>query len=1742
MKAKKLFLSLIVFSFICSSFLFASESRTITLSNNPSTTRLLSNNQYGFEVKFEVGKLDIKEVSTKAGLFDELSIEGYNFTPRIGEPQLPMESKFFAVPIGASVNFEIVDQKLEILDKTQSQLLHPVIPTQRPISKSEDPSLVPFEINEVLYHQDTLIKNELFSLEEIGYMRGVRLFQMFFEPISYNPVKGELQVTKELTVRITFNNPDFIATEELLARTASYEFDELYAKTLFNWEKDNRSSIVRYPTKMLILCPVGYTSYIQSFIDWKIQQGYAVTVATVGSGGTITSNTTSAIISYMQSVWSSATAQNPAPTYLLIVGDESGTISIVTNTGSTNTHPTDLNYVRLQGSDYVPEMYYGRFSVSSTTELTNIVNKTITFEKTQMTDLSYLSKVVMIAGADATYGPTHGNGAINYGTQYYFNSNNGITSNTYLYPASQSSDAQVLANANEGRGYLNYTAHGSETSWGDPTFTVNDVNAMTNTGKFSVFVGNCCLTNKFNYTGGPCFGEAIIRKANAGGVIYIGGTNNTYWNEDYWWAVGAKGTANGSAPAYNANTLGAYDAMFHTHNEAFTNWAQTTGEVIWMGNMAVSQAASNLTNYYWEIYSIMGDPSLMPYFGVPATNSATFNNQILIGTSTYTISGAAPYSRIGLTMNGIIYGTGITDASGNLTLNITPFTNPGTATLVITAQNRRTVINNIDIIEPSGPWMTVSSVVYDDDNNDIPEYNESGFFDVTFSNVGSANATNLSCVLSCSTAGITITHNTITIPFLAANASTIIDNAFALSIADNIANGTEANFTITMTMSGYTPWTYEFFRIISAPALQFGNITIYDPTGNNNGRLDPGETVTISLLLNNIGGSVSPSGTATMSCSDSGITINNGYAVFSSIPASGNTTLSFNLTASSSLTIGTLITLNFNATAGAYTVNKLEPITLGLILEDFETGNFNAFGWTMGTYPWTIDSSTYHSGNYAARSGSITHSQSSTMEIIRILSSAGTLSFWYKVSSEANYDFLKFSVDGTVQGSWSGTVDWTQASFTIPAGQHILQWAYTKDVSVSSGSDCAWVDDIIFPASIAYTPPSITYYPSSFTQQLNPNQTATQNLTIGNTGTGTLNFTVLRPTGSTSVLDESFENGGSIPSGWTQEYVSGSVAWAFTTGGYNGHPASAYDGTYNARFYYGSTSSRTTKLITPSLNLSGADSATLTFWHTQEAWYGDQDQLKVYYRTSATGNWNLITSYTNSIANWTQETISLPNLSSTYYIAFEGISHYGYGVCLDKVVVTKTATAPIPTWLTVSGGSSYSGSIAYNEPAQIIPIGFNSTGLSLGTYNTNLTISSNDPVNSSINIPVTLNVTSISNPVIVVNPLTINFGTVAVNSSVQEQFSIQNTGTALLSGEITTPAGYSVIEATSKEKGNVLASRENNYTRNTLSYSINPGSSKIYYLIFTPTSATTYSGNVVITSNDPNNPTVNIGVTGSGFVPNTPPTINLPESFSFMKNGTLQVDFSSYIYDADNDPLQLNYSGNTYIQIQIENYLVTFSAPVNWTGSETITFSVSDGSAISYDQVEVIVYPSPMPNWNVVVYPNNSATVYGIVTIEGVPCELNDWVGAFVENECRGIAEVITANGTAYVTLLVNLASDEENVSFKIFDCSTETIYPVLETYNLHFGEELGPILLNGVSSIELASPVVSLFHSTEGYVLSWNAIPYATQYKIYRSTLSPYEGFELIATVSGLQYIDSEIRSKAFYYVKAVNNQISKK
>jgi hypothetical protein len=1590
-KSRILFIMLMVITLIGFSSILSAQTRQVSLSNSTSGARLTQNHQYGFEVEFKVGDLRMEEVKTRGGTFDEISIDGYGFSGRIGEPKLPVLSRLIAVPVGASVSFEVVSRSQRTLNQSEARLQNRIVPAQLSISKSEDPATVPFEVKEAVYARDSFKGNELFRVTEAGFMRGVRLFQMEFEPVSYNPVSGELLVNYDVTIQINYNNPDFIATEEILAKTASYEFEQLYTKTIFNWNNDGRPSLVRTPTKLLILTPASFVTTLQPFVDWKIQQGYAVIVTTVGTGGTVT-NTSAAIKTYMSGLWSAATTENPAPTYLLIVGD-TGTASLqvtasaATVTSPASNHITDNYYVRLQGTDYLPEMYYGRFSVSSAAELTNIVNKTLQFEKTTMPDLSYLGNTILMAGVDANYAPTYGNGQINYGTTHYFNATNGITSNTYLYPASNGAvESEIIGYMNAGRGFINYTAHGSATSWADPTISVTDLNNLTNTNKPFVAVGNCCVTNQFDTA--VCFGEALIRAANKAGVAYIGATNNSYWDEDYWWGIGYKTPIQTAAHPYSASTLGAYDAMFHTHGEAVTNWAQTVGETNYMGNLAVEQSTSSMKPYYWEIYSIMGDPSLMPYYGVPSVNTATYPSTILIGATSINVTAVAQ-SRVALTMGGVLYGTGIVDNTGSLTLTINPFATTGTAKLVITRQNKITIMADVTIAPNSGPYVNVTAATYVDSNNNVAEYNETGRFNVTYQNVGSVVATSIVTTLTCTTPGITITDNTETIATLAAGASTTVNNAYTFNIANNIANGTSAAFTITM-VSGVDTWTHNFTLTINAPALGFGSVTIQDTGGNNNGRLDPGETVTVLMPLNNTGAAASPSGSGTLSCATPGITVNTGTANFTAISAAGNASLSFSVSASPSVSVGTVASLVFNATAGAYTANKTESVTVGLIMENFETGNFSSYPWTLGgNLAWTVINTGAYAGTYCAKSGAITHNQTSTMQTTRVLTSGGNITFWYKVSSEGTYDFLKFYVDGVVQGSWSGEVAWTQATYPLTAGTRILKWEYSKDGSVSTGSDCAWVDNIVFPASTAYMPATIIWTPASFSQTLATNLTASQTLTIGNTGSDALSYTISK---SVSV-----------------------------------------------------------------------------------------------------------------------------------------------------------------TWLSINGGNTYSSSISGGGANQNITIGFNSTGLSAGTYTANMTLTSNSTTNSTVTIPVQL-VVSISGSIIAVNPASLSFGNVVVNTSSVQQFTIQNTGVQTLNGTISTPAGYTVALATRNAGAKSVVTVANTAERNILPFSIGVGLTFTYNLTFTPVASTLYNGNVTINSNAINTTTVNLAVTGSGYAPPTA-LLNLYSMEATLGGGEIQTDMFTI---CNNGSLNLNYSlsitgspawlsCNPMSSIVVPSACFPVSVEFDATGLSAgiynTTIIVNSNDPVHPSQnitVTLNVYQINAPSWSVATYPNNSATVYGIVTIEGYPAALHDVVGAFVGTECRGMSEVILDSGNAYMTLLANLASEGETVSFQVFDSSANTAYPVNETYALNFGQVMGspvPVPINGTLQIVLEEPVImSETVITGGLGLQWNPCPNADEYHIYRCD-TPNGVFVQIATTTSPEFTDPESFIKAFYYITAVKN-----
>ncbi len=118
---------------------------------------------------------------------------------------------------------------------------------------------------------------------------------------------------------------------------------------------------------------------------------------------------------------------------------------------------------------------------------------------------------------------------------------------------------------------------------------------------------------------------------------------------------------------------------------------------------------------------------------------------------------------------------------------------------------------------------------------------------------------------------------------------------------------------------------------------------------------------------------------------------------------------------------------------------------------------------TGGNASWLAETSTRHWGGSAAQSGPLSDLMASRLETTVV--GPGRLSFFWKVSSEQDYDFLKFYLDGSAAPAVpgiSGETDWQPVTVSIPAGTHTVRWEYSKDDYVSEGQDCGWVDKVVY--------------------------------------------------------------------------------------------------------------------------------------------------------------------------------------------------------------------------------------------------------------------------------------------------------------------------------------------------------------------------------------------------------------------------------------------------------------------------------------------------------------------------------------------------------------------------------------------------------------------------------------------------------------------------------------------------------
>ena len=1059
MKQIKLYcLITLLFAFMTGSFTVSGQVISLDKSNK-SELVLLGNTEEMLSITSTVGKLNIKNAKTENGSFVKLTIDGYGKSMDIGSPELPVIRKLIEIPLNAEIVIEIKNQESQKVNLNERGITKQIFPAQPPQPKcGECPE---FEINNEIYSQNDFVSHDIVSVDYLGILRGVSIARLNISPVSYNPITNELEIIQKIDFEIKYKNADLQATKEFKKKTYSPYFEGVYRGLLNNKNNNSRDYITQYPVHYLIVSDRMFENQLADFVTWKKRKGFIVTEAYTDVIGSSLQD----IKTYIEGLYNSGTPENPAPSFVLFVGDIAQIPAWDNGNGV-----TDRNYVEYTG-DLFPEIYYGRFSAENADQLQPFIDKSLMVEQYTMAQATYLDTVVMIAGVDGSHGNDWGNGQINYGTINYFNEDHDIYSHTYLYPASGSSSSAIIQNISDGVAFANYTAHCSPNGWGDPSFSISDISSLQNDGKYGLLIGNCCSSSEYQTN---CFGEEIVRAANKGAVGYIGGSNSTYWDEDYYFGVGV-GTISENPPPYEETTLGNYDRAFHDHGETFSEWFITMDQHVFAGNLAVSESGSSAEQYYWDIYNLMGDPSLMIYYSVPEVNPVAHDPYIMVGSESFTVN-CAPYSYVALNYNGDNKAVVMTDQTGVAVLQFQAFSQPGTAELVITAQNFQPYFEDVLIFAPDGPFCIYQSHTINDDSlgngNGSADFGEEIFISLSMVNYGSENAEEVDVTISSDSPYVIIEDGFEPYGSIAIDQIVTKEDGFLISLTEDIPDQTNILFTVLATDINDSTWSSEFEITGNAPELTALEMVIDDSEGgNDNGRLDPGETAKMRIKTKNTGHCAAYNVVASIEALNPYITVLTGDTTYATLGTFAPVYSEYTITVDPNAPVGTFAEMKYELTSGYYnTIRNYYP-KIGLVVEDWETGNFNKFNWKFsGNLPWVISTSYPYEGYFDVVSGDITDNQTSEFYIQYQTMASDTISFYKKVSTEVDFDKLLFYIDNEIKGEWSGTTQgWTKESFPVSAGTHKFRWVYSKDYSSIAGADQAWIDYIVLPTMMMTT-------------------------------------------------------------------------------------------------------------------------------------------------------------------------------------------------------------------------------------------------------------------------------------------------------------------------------------------------------------------------------------------------------------------------------------------------------------------------------------------------------------------------------------------------------------------------------------------------------------------------------------------------------------------------------------------------
>ena len=665
-----LFLALICF------MTFAQQWTAIT-SDTPSTIqkRLMASTEQGITVNVQVPGFYTHEVVTPRGMANIISVPRTVSTAQAGEPNLPM----IAIPtiIGDNQRYSI-----RLIDAQYQDYNINVAPSKGDFSRQINPEDVPYTYGEA-YNQNAFFPTSDIGLYEPYILRDFRGQNMVIYPFAYNPATQTLRVYYNMTVELFSEG---MGGENQITRKSNTvrmdpEFSALYSSQFINYQTSlNRYTPIEEEGDMLIICNDDFMTAMEPFVNWKKQIGRPTTMV----AKSVVGSTDTAIKAYIETQYNT----NNNLTHVLLVGDNQHIPGHYMSGGK-----SDLWYGQITGNDYYNELFIGRFSAESTTDVSTQVNKVIYYERDlNATDtwLSVGTGVSTTAGSGGHFNEDDYQHIDNIRTDllnYYYTN----VYRDYQNVSGTNSSSAILSNhINDGVSIINYCNHGSATSWGVFGYSNSNVNNLTNENRLPIVWSVACDNGKYDYSQ-PCFAETWLR-ANR--------------NNDPTRPTGAIGGMFSYISQPWVPPMYGQDEMVDILVESFlSNIKRTLGGTSINGNMKILDQYGNQgtgTNTY-NCWILFGDPSLTLRNTVPTNMGINHAQTMNSGSSSFTVTATnGDGARATLTRDNEILGSAIIN-NGSANITFTAPGETGTATLTVFGYNKITYIATITIVNGSGP-------------------------------------------------------------------------------------------------------------------------------------------------------------------------------------------------------------------------------------------------------------------------------------------------------------------------------------------------------------------------------------------------------------------------------------------------------------------------------------------------------------------------------------------------------------------------------------------------------------------------------------------------------------------------------------------------------------------------------------------------------------------------------------------------------------------------------------------------------------------------------------------------------------------------------------------------------------------------------------------------------------------------------------------------------------------------------